>query len=187
MLKRYVVDCGWWHKPASLPRMCSRCGRSCWDQHEWSGHAQAADVWSCGVMLYVMLSAQYPFGRPEDTHLKTARQMHVMLQVSCHMHPVIDTMLLCLGNDSQNPCCRTTSPLLRRLPQATCMRLAHWMLKPLYYAFAARRLDVLDPCRAVHTTASIQSRLLILGMYDKISGGRLCWVVRGFCVLCSAS
>ena len=44
-------------------------------------------MWSCGVMLYVMLSAQYPFGRPEDTNLKTARQMHVMLQVPALQPP----------------------------------------------------------------------------------------------------
>jgi serine/threonine-protein kinase SRK2 len=27
---------------------------------------KAADVWSCGVMLYVMLFCSYPFARPED-------------------------------------------------------------------------------------------------------------------------
>ena len=27
---------------------------------------EKSDIWSCGVMLYVMLFCEYPFERPED-------------------------------------------------------------------------------------------------------------------------
>lgn len=43
-------------------------------------------MWACGVMLYVMLAAAYPFGRPEDEQIKPSARMHAMLQV-VHCHP----------------------------------------------------------------------------------------------------
>lgn len=41
---------------------------------------KVADVWACGVMLYVMLVAKYPFRRTEDDALRPANKLHVMLQ-----------------------------------------------------------------------------------------------------------
>jgi serine/threonine-protein kinase SRK2 len=41
----------------TAPEVISACG-------DYNG--QKADIWSCGVMLYVMLYCAYPFERDED-------------------------------------------------------------------------------------------------------------------------
>eukprot|EP00884_Botryococcus_braunii_P011516 jgi/Botrbrau1/20365/Bobra.0006s0030.1 len=41
---------------------------------------KAADLWSCGVMLYILLTGSYPFGRPQDSELQPGQKISTMLQ-----------------------------------------------------------------------------------------------------------
>ena len=47
-------------------------------------------------MLFIMLAAAYPFGRPEDEQLKPSKKMHVMLQVGKERYCFIVARLLCM-------------------------------------------------------------------------------------------
>jgi serine/threonine-protein kinase SRK2 len=41
---------------------------------------QKADLWSCGVLLFILVTDQYPFRRPGDENLKPNQKLNVMLQ-----------------------------------------------------------------------------------------------------------
>lgn len=47
---------------------------------------KTADLWSCGVILYIMLCARFPFERPEDAQLTYQDKLKKVLQRIVNVH-----------------------------------------------------------------------------------------------------
>lgn len=83
---------------------------------------QSADTWACGVMLFIMLTSAYPFGRPEDEQLKPSAKMHVMLQVP-RLRTSPPLLLACLMKPRHSyvwqHVCLTPHAHCERMPKST--------------------------------------------------------------------
>jgi len=81
--------------------LCCRDTRICCSRGAYNKYAgKMADIWSCGILLYCMLTGCFPFRRKEDEGLETQAVLQKMLprilkadfqkpQVLYHIHVFI--------------------------------------------------------------------------------------------------
>jgi serine/threonine-protein kinase SRK2 len=80
----------WGHPPCAPPQVGTALFVAPEVMQNFSGgryDGQAADVWACGVCLFIMLFGRHPYLRPEDAKLNEQQQMiklfQRMMQVGC--------------------------------------------------------------------------------------------------------
>ncbi|EIE22391.1 sulfur stress regulator [Coccomyxa subellipsoidea C-169] len=111
-----------------------------------------ADIWSCGVMVYVMLVGAYPFERPEDKHdnqklqkmiqriLKVEYEFPAHVKVSKECRDLLSNILV------PDPASRITIPEIQRHP---------WYLKDLPPGVAEMNDNLPVPTTGMQTVEDI--------------------------------